>query len=158
MPKWGRSTVNGRAEVVTSSSPLLFQSQVRTRVLASMCLKYRLAKYVLASHRVRSTRARNWETAHIVRHRTAASAKCILGFIGVASTHEPPPMHARWNGEIEHASRTLPGFTTVLAWCVLRIGTVLGQRLMTFHESTSTRARTSTRIEKRPNGQCLQSL
>ena len=31
--------------------------------------------------------------------------------------------------------------------CVLRIGTVLGQRLMTFHESTSTRARTSTRIE-----------
>ena len=60
MPKWGRSTVNGRAEVVTSSSPLLFQSQVRTRVLASMCLKYRLAKYVLASHRVRSTRARNW--------------------------------------------------------------------------------------------------
>ena len=63
MPKWGRSTVNGRAEVVTSSSPLLFQLQVRTRVLASLCLKYGLAKYVLASHRVRSTRARNWETA-----------------------------------------------------------------------------------------------
>ena len=32
-------------------------------------------------------------------------------------------------------SRTL---LTVLAWCVLRIGTVLGQRLMTFHEHTST--------------------
>ena len=51
--------VNGRAEVVTSSSLLLFQLQVRTRVLASLCLKYGLAKYVLASHRVRSTRARN---------------------------------------------------------------------------------------------------
>ena len=51
---------------------------------------------------------------HIVRHRTAASAKCILGFIAIASTYEPPPMHAWWNGEIEHASRTLPGFTTVL--------------------------------------------
>ena len=32
---------------------------------------------------------------HIVRHRTAASAKCILGFIAVASTHEAPPMRAR---------------------------------------------------------------
>ena len=36
MPTWGRSTVNRRAELVTSSSPLLFQLQVRTPVLGSV--------------------------------------------------------------------------------------------------------------------------
>ena len=38
-----------------------------------------------------------------------------------------------------------------LTWCVLRIGTVLGLRLMTCHENASTQVQiTRTQIEKRP--------
>ena len=53
--KWGRKAVN-RAEVVTSSSPLLFQLQVRTHVLGSLYLKSGPSKYVLPSPRERSPR------------------------------------------------------------------------------------------------------
>ena len=59
-------------------------------------------------------------------------------------------MQSRWNGRVKNASRTLPGFTTVLGFCVLGIGTALGLRLMTHNEYASTQVQTRTQIEKRP--------
>ena len=58
------------------------------------------------------------------------------------------------NGRVKNASRTLPGFTTVLGLCVLRIGTVLGLRLMTYNEYTST---DENAIEKRSVCLCVSS-
>ena len=60
--------------------------------LILLLLYYILYKYI---YKLRVTQATVVRLLHIVRHRTAASAKCILGFIAIASTHEPPPMHAR---------------------------------------------------------------